>query len=74
MDVTVKLGGQLLPGAPRSRRLTLERPLTVLDLMALLGLEPDEVGLIVINGVQSELEDQISTDCRVSFFPYMSGG
>ena len=74
MEVTIKLGGQLLPGAPRSQKLTLEHPMTVLDLVFLLGLEPDEVGLIVINGVQSELEDQILTDCRIGLFPYLSGG
>lgn len=74
MEVTVKLGGQLLPGVPRSQRLTLEHPVTALDVMVLLGLEPDEVGLIVINGVQSELEDQVSADCSICFFPPMSGG
>jgi molybdopterin converting factor small subunit len=74
VEVTIKLGGQLLLGNPRNQKLTLEHPTTVLDLALLLGLEPDEVGLIVINGVQSELEDRISTDCTVSFFPYLSGG
>jgi molybdopterin converting factor small subunit len=74
VEVTIKLGGQLLLGNPRNQKLTLEHPMTVLDLAFLLGLEPDEVGLIVINGIQSELEDQISADCTVSFFPYLSGG
>jgi hypothetical protein len=74
VDITVELGGQLLPDTPRNLTLTLEHPTTVRDLMALLALEADEVGLIVINGAQSELEDVVSTDCRVCFFPYLSGG
>jgi molybdopterin converting factor small subunit len=74
VEVTVKLGGQFLLGNPKSQKLTLEHPVTVLDLAVLLGLEPDEIGLTVINGIQSELEDAISTDCTISFFPYMSGG
>lgn len=74
MEVTVKLGGQFLLGNPKSQKLTFDPPMTVLDLALLLGLEPDEIGLIVINGVQSELEDEISADCIISFFPYMSGG
>ena len=74
MEVTVKLGGQLLPRVPRSQKLPLEQAVTVLDLVGLLGLEPDEVGLIVIDGVQSELEDLVSADCRVCFFPHLSGG
>lgn len=39
-----------------------------------LGLNPEEVGLIVINGVQSEMEDALLPGCRLSFFPYVSGG
>ncbi len=74
MDITVELGGQLLPDTPRNLTLTLKHPTTVRDLMALMNLEADEVGLIVINGVQSELEDMISTGCRICFFPYLSGG
>ena len=74
MEVTIKLGGQLLLGTPRNRQLTLEPPITVRDLVLLLGLEPDEVGLIVINGVQSGFDDQVLTDSTVSFFPYLSGG
>ena len=66
MEVTVKLGGQLLLGTPRIQKLTLEHPITVLDLAHLLGLEPDEIGLIVINGVQSELEDEIPTDSGIT--------
>jgi molybdopterin converting factor small subunit len=74
VNITVKLSGQLLPDTPRSLELTLEHQTTVQDLIALLGLEADEVGLIVINGVQSELEDLVSTDCRIAFFPHLSGG
>jgi molybdopterin converting factor small subunit len=74
MEISVKLGGQLLLGTPRRRELALKYPIKVSDLALLLGLEPDEIGLIVIDRVQSELDDEISTDCTVSFFPYMSGG
>jgi len=39
-----------------------------------LGLNPKEIGLITINGVQSELEDPVPPNSRLCFFPYMSGG
>jgi hypothetical protein len=48
--------------------------MTVQDAAALLGLNPEEIGLITINGVQSEMEDPLSPDCRLCFFPYLSGG
>jgi hypothetical protein len=37
-------------------------------------LNPEQVGLITINGVQSELQDALPPDCRLCFFPYLSGG
>ena len=48
--------------------------MTVLDVANLLELNPDEIGLIVINGVQSEFQDPVPPDCRLCFFPPMSGG
>lgn len=74
MAVDIELFGQLLPGTPRRQTLTLERPMTVEDVALLLGLNPDEIGLISINGVQSEMEDSVLPGCRLCFFPPMSGG
>jgi hypothetical protein len=72
--VDVELFGQLLPGVQRRQTLDLERPMTVRDVAIGLGLDPAEVGLIVINGVQSEMQDRVPPDCRLCFFPPVSGG
>jgi hypothetical protein len=72
--IEIELFGQLLPGAPRRQTLTLERPMTVEEVAVSLGLRLDEIGLISINGVQSELEDSVPPGCRLCFFPPMSGG
>lgn len=48
--------------------------MTVQEVAILLGLNPDDVGLIAINGVQSEMQDPVPPDCRLCFFPPMSGG
>ena len=74
MAVDVELFGQLLPGVQRRQTLSLERSLTVRDVAILLGLDPAEVGLIVINGVQSCMQDCVPLDCRLCFFPPVSGG
>ena len=74
MAVEVELFGQLLPGAQRRYSLILEHPMTVQQVASLLGLDPDDVGLIVINGVQSEMQDPVPPDCRLCFCPPMSGG
>jgi molybdopterin converting factor small subunit len=72
--VDVELFGQLLPGAQRRRTLGLERPMTAEEVAILLGLDPADVGLVVINGVQSEMDDAVPPDCRLCFFPPVSGG
>jgi hypothetical protein len=74
VNVDLELFGQLLPGIPRRQLLPLESPMTVGEIARQLGLKPEEIGLISINGVQSELEDKLSTDCRLCFFPPVSGG
>jgi hypothetical protein len=74
LAVDVELFGQLLPGAQRRQTLTLEHPMTVKEIAIQLGLDLDEVGLISINGVQVESQDLVPPDCRLCFFPPMSGG
>ena len=70
----IELFGQLAPGVPRHQTLLLERPMTVKEVAILLGVEPDRVGLIAVNGVQSEMEDPVPPDGRLCFFPPISGG
>jgi molybdopterin converting factor small subunit len=72
--VDVELFGQLLPGAPRRVNLTLERPMTAQEVAIQLGLDPAEVGLVVIDGILSEIDVPVPRDCRLCFFPPVSGG
>jgi len=70
----VELFGQLLPGTQRRQTLKIEKPISVHEAASMLGLNPDEIGLITINGIQSEMEDRLHSDSRLCFFPHMSGG
>jgi molybdopterin converting factor small subunit len=72
--IEIELFGQLAPNLPRRQSLTLERVMTVQEITRQLGLNPDEIGLIVINGVQREMDDPVPADCRLCFFPPVSGG
>jgi len=74
MAIEVELFGQLLPGSPRLHRFTVTQPVTVAEVAAWLKLAPEEIGLIALDGVQSELEDIVPVDCRLCFFPPMTGG
>lgn len=74
MPVDVELFGQLAADRPARTSLNLESGATVRHVAALLELEPEAVGLISIDGVQSELDDPVPGDCRLCFFPPMTGG
>ncbi len=74
MAIEVEVFGQLLPGSPRRRQFTVAQPVTVAEVAAWLKLAPEDIGLIALDGVQSELEDIVPVDCRLCFFPPMTGG
>jgi hypothetical protein len=74
VNISVELFGQLSPSSPRRQILDLALKATVQDAADLLGLNPEEIGIITIDGVQSELQDSLPPECRLCFFPYLSGG
>ena len=74
MAVDVELFGQLASGEKRRQTLTLESPVAASEVATLLGVNPEEVGLVTIDGVQSSMQDEVPLTCRVCFFPPMSGG
>ena len=73
-DDELELFGQLLPGTQRRQMLNMERPILVQEVANILGLKLEEVGLITIDGVQSDKEDTVKPGSRLCFFPPMSGG
>ena len=74
MTVELEVFGALLPPDQRRQILQLPPCTTVQQVAARLGLKPEEIGLITIQGVQSELEDVVPPGCRLCLFPPMSGG
>ena len=74
MSVDIEVFGQLLPGKPRRQTLDIQRPETAREIAMTIGLNPDDIGLVTINGVQSSLDDPVQSDSRLCFFPYLTGG
>ena len=74
MSIEIELFGQLLPGTQRHQMLNVERSVSVQEVAQILGLKLEEVGLITIDGAQSEKEDAVKPGSRLCFFPPMSGG
>jgi hypothetical protein len=74
VKILFEIFGQLSSPSPRRQILDLTPMATVQDAADLLGLNPEEIGIITIDGVQSELQDSLPPECRLCFFPYLSGG
>lgn len=74
MPVEVEIFGQLAPDVERLHSLTLEIPVSVKEVAELLGVVPKEVGLVTIDGVQELMDSEVPLDCRLCFFPPMTGG
>jgi hypothetical protein len=70
----IEIFGQLSIDQEHRRILILDQARTVLEVAKLIGLNPELIGLITIDGVQSELHDVVMENNRLCFFPYMSGG
>jgi hypothetical protein len=74
LPVDIEVFGQLLLDQPRRRILEIEKPSTARDLAQAVGLDLDEIWLISIDGVLSDLDASVRPGSRLCFFPYLCGG
>ena len=73
--VEVRIFGPLWEHLATSLELDLEgRNVTVADVLSRLGIDPAEVGIVTVDGRQSNLDESIPAQGRVCIFPPMSGG
>jgi len=71
----VRIVGALWEHLEPKMELDLEgRDLTVADLLAQLGIDPAEVGIVTVDGRQSWLDEPVPAAGRVFIFPPMFGG
>ncbi|TEU10094.1 MAG: hypothetical protein E3J21_27240 [Anaerolineales bacterium] len=73
--VEVRVFGALWEHLEPRLELDLERcDVSVADLIARLGIDPAEVGIVTVDGRQSNFDKFVPASCRVCIFPLMSGG
>ena len=56
------------------RELEVEGEVGVLELLAALGIDPADVGIVTVDGRQSRLDGTVPAAGRVYIFPPMMGG
>jgi hypothetical protein len=74
LAVDIEIFGQLLPGQPRCREMEIHEPVTAREVSDAIGLDESEIELVIIDGIQSGLDDLLHPDSRICFFPYITGG
>ena len=74
MNIEIELFGQLASHRQKRQTWEMKDALPVREVVNKLGLKEDEIGLITVDGVQSEPEDLVHPGSRLCFFPPMSGG
>jgi len=74
MAVEVELFGQFSVGRQARQVLEVTKGITAKEIAIRVGLNPTEVGLVSIDGVLCELEAEVPVNCRLCFFPPMTGG
>jgi molybdopterin converting factor small subunit len=74
VTLDVELFGNLAPGAPRRQSIPLAAPAVAGEIARGLGVDPEAIGLVTLNGVLIDLEDEVAPGRRLCFFPPLSGG
>lgn len=73
--VKLRVVGDLWEHVESRQELDLEgRDISVADLLAQLGIDPAEVGIVTVDGRQSKHDTIVPADGRVFIFPPMFGG
>ncbi len=73
--VEVRIFGALWKHLSPRLELDLEdREIRMADLIAHLDIDPSEVGIVTVDGRQSNLDGIVPVDSRVCIFPPMFGG
>lgn len=74
MDIEVKIFGHLAPSLPHHQELNVPENAKVEDVTKILRLDSNLIGLITIDGRQSEDQNLVTPGCHLCFFPYLTGG
>ena len=74
MNIDIEVFGQLSQNKQRRQALEVMCPTLIRDVVNVLGLKEEEIGLIMVDGVQCGPEDLVHPGSRLCFFPPMSGG
>lgn len=74
MRIEIKCFASLAVHTPREREMTVPDGAVVRDVMRTLGIAPEEVKIIFINGVHAEPDVPLKENDRLGLIPAVGGG
>lgn len=74
MQIEVRCFATLSPHTPKGNRLDLPDGTTAEEAMHILGIRPEDLKLIFVNGVHAEPDRVLNDGDRVAFVPAVGGG
>lgn len=74
MQIEVRCFATLSPHTPKGNRLDLPGGTTAGEAMHILGIRPEDLKLIFVNGVHAEPDRVLNDGDRVAFVPAVGGG
>ena len=74
LEIEVKCFATLAEVTPEGGRTTLASGLLARDVVNKLGVPPNEVKIIFINGEQADWDKAINNNDRIGIFPAIGGG
>jgi molybdopterin converting factor small subunit len=74
MEVEVRLFATFRVGRWKSKRLSLSENTHIKDVLDLLQINPDEIGMILVNGSYKTIEHKLNDGDILAVFPPVAGG
>jgi len=74
MDVEVRLFASFRKSRWSCKRLSIEEKSTVKKIIEQLDIKEEELGIVLVNGVYSDVNTMLNNDDVLSIFPPIGGG
>lgn len=74
MQIKVRLFATLREGRGKERLMEFNKPVSSLDIINQLGINAQDVAILLVNGFDRPLDTELNMDDTVSIFPPVGGG
>ncbi len=74
MEIEIRLFASFRKGRWKSKRLSVNEGICIMDILKLLKINKEEIGMILVNGSYQTSEFKLNNDDILAIFPPVAGG